>query len=189
MTVTSRDSRYSERVVWSPRGSGFFGGSWITGSWMAGCCVAVSSIFLSASCFCLFQAFESGAGGALLGFLLGAALRGGQALAVGPHFNSKRLLVVRTAFSCEPVFRGWAPTALQELLQSGFFVAVSNAVAAFQGVFEKCPAQHFAGRGKPRIQVNCGDYRFKSVCEKGRLLAASGLLFAATEPKILTEVQ
>src|SRR6266849_4515359 len=160
MTVTSRDSRYSERVVWSPRGSGFFGGSWITGSWMAGCCVAVSSIFLSASCFCLFQAFESGAGGALLGFLLFAALR------------------------------GRASTALQEFLQGGFFVAVSNAVAAFhQCVFEKCPAQHFAGRGKPRIQVNCGDHRFKSVCEKSRLLAASGLLFAATEPKMLTEVQ
>src|SRR5258708_31716769 len=189
MTVTSRDSRYSERVVWSPPGPGFFGGSWITGSWMAGCCVAVSSIFLSASCFCLFQALESGAGGALLGFLLGAALRGGQALAVGPHFNSKRLLVVRTAFSCEPVLRGRASAALQEFLQGGFLVAVSNAVAAFhQGVFEKRPAQHFAGRGKPRIQVNRRDYRFKSVCAKGRLLAASGLLFAATVPKILTEV-
>src|SRR6266851_2205389 len=190
MTVTSRDSRYSERVVWSPRGSGFFGGSWISGSWMAGCCVAVSSIFLSASCFHPFQVLESGAGGALLGFLLGAALRGGQALAVGPHFNSKRLLVVGAAFSREPVLRGWASTALQEFLQGGFFVAVSNAVATFdQHVLEKRPAQHFAGRGKPRIQVKCRDYGFKSVCEKRRLLAARGLLLAATQPKMLTEVQ
>src|SRR5260370_1264475 len=146
--------------------------------------------FLSASCFHRFEAVRGVAGGALLGFLLGDALGGGKTLAAGPHFNSKRLLVVRAVSSCEAVLRGWAAAALQEFLQGGFLVAVSNAVAAFhQGVFEKRPAQHFAGRGKPRIQVNRRDYGFKSVCEKGRLLAASGLLFPATEPKILTEVQ
>src|SRR5260370_14769949 len=87
--------------------------------------------FLSASCFHLFQAFQGGAGGALLGFLLGAALRGGQTLAAGPHFNSKRLLVVRAAFSCDPVLRGWPAAALQEFFQRGFIVAVSNAVPPF----------------------------------------------------------
>src|ERR1700732_2174283 len=122
MTVTSKDSRYSERVVWSPRGSGFFGGSGITASRMAGCCVAISSIWLVLR-FDLFHSFKSCTGRALLRFFLGAAFRDGHALAVSPHFGSKRLLVVRAAFSCEPVLRGRAPTALQELLQGGFLVA------------------------------------------------------------------
>src|SRR6202790_2764033 len=189
MTVTSSDSRYSESVVWSPRGSGLFGGSAIAASGMAGCWVAISSIW-SAFRFDLFHSFESGAGRALLRFLFGAAFRGGHALAVGPHFNSKRLLVVWTTFSGEPVLRGRAPTALQELLQGGFLVAISNTVAAFyHRCFEKRCAQHFARRCQPGIQENCGDYRFKCVCQQGRLLAPCGFLFTATQPQMFTKVQ
>src|SRR6202140_4430817 len=183
MTVTSRDSRYSESVVWSPRGSGFFGDSGIAASGMAGCWVAISSIVSSASCLGLFQPLESGARRALLRFLLGAAFRGRQAFAIGPDFNSKRLLVIRPAFSGEPVLRGRLSAALQEFLQGGFLVAVPKALAAFyQCVFEQRGAQHFARRRQSRIQINCGDDRFKCVRQQGRFLAASGLLLAAAEP-------
>jgi hypothetical protein len=79
---------------------------------------------------------------------------------------------------------------LQEFLQGGFLVAVSDVVAAFdQRVFQQRAAQHFAGRGKPGVQINCGHHRFKSIRKQRRLLAASGLFLAATESEMLTEVQ
>src|ERR1700719_1756524 len=180
MTVTSSDSRYSESVVWSPRDSDFFGGSAIAASGVAGCWVAISSIWL-VFCFDLFHSFESCTSRSLLRFLLGAAFRSGHALAIGPHFNSKRLLVVRARFSGEPVLRGRAPTGLQEFLQGGFLVAVSNTIAAFyQRTFDQRRAQHFARRRQSGIQENRGDDRLECVRQQRRLFAACGFLLTAT---------
>src|SRR5208337_4364438 len=109
MTVTSRDSRYSEIVVWfagASCGSPGFASPGLAGAAFSGGSISSGMRFhpFAGIRFHLLQPLQRATRRPLFRFLLRAALRVGQAFALGPHFHLKGLLVIRPCFPGQPVF-------------------------------------------------------------------------------------
>ena len=127
-----------------------------------------------------FQNLHRGLRRSLLGFLFCAAFAAGHPLAADPNIHLKLFLVVGPAFAGEPVFGGRLATALQEFLQRGLAVRVSNSFAALDnGLLEEEPFKHFSRGAQPGVQINRGHHGFKSVRKERRLLPAARLFFAS----------
>src|ERR1700730_7187609 len=124
ITVTSRDSMYSENVASSPCRAAFVARSSGAASW-----VMVSSGIASASHSGLLQPFQRRTGSTLLSFLLCTSLPRSHAGAFHPDFHLKSLLVVGAAFRSKSILRGGFPATLQKLLQCGFAVSLKQVPA------------------------------------------------------------
>src|SRR5208337_585912 len=117
MTVTSRDSRYSEIVVRFAGASCVSSGSvspGVTGAAFSDGSVSSGMRFhlFAGVRFHLLQPLQRAACRSLFRFFLRAAFRVGQAFALGPHLYLKCLLVIRPGFPGQSVFRGRFAPAL-----------------------------------------------------------------------------
>src|SRR6266571_3214285 len=101
ITVTSSDSRYSERVVSSRRSRRFS-------------CLAFHS--------CPLELFQRAASRPLLLLFFRAALAPRQAFPVNPNFDLESLLMIRPALSRQAIVCRRLPSPLQKFLQRRFAV-------------------------------------------------------------------
>src|SRR6266850_2296108 len=129
----------------------------------------------------MLELFQRTSRSSLLRLLLCGAFSLRHVLPFHPHLDEKKLLVVRPALPGQAILRGRTPASLQKFLQSRFAIRVREPLAAlFQSVLKQDPAQCFARRAQPRIEINpCNNY-FESIRQERLLLSAAGFFFAAS---------